>query len=123
MPCFSEQRGNRVGYFKPYAISYYQRALADLNELEDILSGNDVENEVENEGGVQPVLKDDADMDDFNSAAQKNWLSWRNKRNYNLDHLARMNFKRSYGSQDHHKRMELGKFNNRHILGGLRRRK
>ncbi len=34
------------------------------------------------------------------------------KRNYNLDHLARMNFRRS---------MRAG-FNSRHILGGLRKR-
>merc|ERR1712018_225806 len=34
----------------------------------------------------------------------------RAKKNYNLDHLARMNFRRSY---------RASKFNNRHILGGL----
>lgn len=33
-----------------------------------------------------------------------------NKRNYNLDHLARMNFRRSF---------RASKFNDRHILGGL----
>ena len=32
------------------------------------------------------------------------------KRNYNLDHLARMNFRRSFRASS---------FNNRHILGGL----
>lgn len=32
------------------------------------------------------------------------------KRNYNLDHLARMNFRRSF---------RASKLNNRHILGGL----
>jgi len=32
------------------------------------------------------------------------------KRNYNLDHLARMNFRRSF---------RASKFNDRHILGGL----
>ena len=32
------------------------------------------------------------------------------KRNYNLDHLARMNFRRSY---------RASAFNDRHILGGL----
>merc|ERR1712109_137009 len=33
-----------------------------------------------------------------------------NKRNYNLDHLARMNFRRSY---------RTGQLSTRHILGGL----
>lgn len=33
-----------------------------------------------------------------------------NKRNYNLDHLARMNFRRSF---------RASKYNNAHILGGL----
>ena len=35
------------------------------------------------------------------------------KRNYNLDHLARMNFRRSFRASS--------ALNNRHILGGLKK--
>merc|ERR1712018_679941 len=44
------------------------------------------------------------------SLAPFDMKSLRSKKNYNLDHLARMNFRRSY---------RASKFNNRHILGGL----
>ncbi len=46
------------------------------------------------------------------------------KRNYNLDHLARMNFRRSMGFNSRHILGGLRKraLNNRHILGGLRKK-
>jgi len=45
-----------------------------------------------------------------NGGSSRNGGSSMLKRNYNLDHLARMNFRRSF---------RASKFNDRHILGGL----
>ena len=95
----------------------YNRALSDLNDLEAILLGNDL-------GADQefPMGKDEVDTDDLGSYAEKNLRGWlRNKRNYNLDHLARMNFRRSDPAMSF-KRFQPSKFNDRHILGGLRKK-
>lgn len=96
------------------------RALADLNDLEAILLGTDAENDEE-----LTLVKDENGMEDLGSSAQKNLRGWfsnlRGKRNYNLDHLARMNFRRSDPSWSS-KRFHPSKFNDRHILGGLRKK-
>lgn len=95
----------------------YNRAIADLNDLEAMLLGNDVEADQE-----LAMVKDEDGVDDLGSYAQKNWRGWlRNKRNYNLDHLARMNFRRSDPAMSF-KRFQPSKFNDRHILGGLRKK-
>lgn len=95
----------------------YNRALSDLNDLERILSGSDLEADAELSMG-----KEEDEIDDPSSYAQTNWRGWlRNKKNYNLDHLARMNFKRSDPSTSF-KRFQPSKFNDRHILGGLRKK-
>lgn len=41
------------------------------------------------------------------------------KRNYNLDHLARMNFRRSARNTNFRRNSRISGLNNRHILGGL----
>lgn len=95
----------------------YNRALSDLNDLEGILLGRDLEADAE-----LPMGKEEDEIDDPGSYAQKNWRGWlRNKKNYNLDHLARMNFRRSDPSMSF-KRFQPSKFNDRHILGGLRKK-
>jgi hypothetical protein len=87
----------------------YNQALDDLHDLEALLTESNV-------GAVrEPILSKKEDVLD-------NWGSlgypYRIKKNYNLDHLARMNFKRS----DSAKRLHPSNFNQRHILGGLRRK-
>ena len=69
---------------------------------------------IENEVGLdhEPILiKKEDPVDNLG-------YPYKMKKNYNLDHLARMNFKRS----DSDKRVHPSKFNQRHILGGLRRK-
>ena len=84
----------------------YNQVLTDLHDLEDMLT----------EGGEQdPSLAKKNVMDDWSTIR----YPYRIKKNYNLDHLARMNFKRSDMSD---KRIHPSKFNQRHILGGLRRK-
>ena len=68
-------------------------------------------------GGEEPVLTKKDMMEDWNTMR----YPYRIKKNYNLDHLARMNFKRADSSMSD-KRIHPSKFNQRHILGGLRRK-
>jgi len=98
---------NQPRYLENPALAQaYNQVLTDLHDLEDMLT----------EGGEQdPSLAKKDVMDDWSTIR----YPYRIKKNYNLDHLARMNFKRSDMSD---KRIHPSKFNQRHILGGLRRK-
>ena len=88
----------------------YNQVLDDLHDLEALLTESNVGADRE------PILSKKEDvMDNWGSLG---YPEYRIKKNYNLDHLARMNFKRS----DSDKRIHPSKFNQRHILGGLRRK-
>ena len=106
----------------------YNRALADLNDLEDILVGShsEADQDIWHNGIYGTLPKGEDDIDDFGSAVSRNLAlryPFKTKRNYNLDHLARMNFRRSDPALVSYKRIHPSKFNDRHILGGLRRKK
>ena len=102
---FTEQR-----YLEdPGLAQAYNQVLGDLHDLEEMLEERSV-------GGDQdPSLAKKDVMEDWNTMR----YPYRIKKNYNLDHLARMNFKRADMSD---KRIHPSKFNQRHILGGLRRK-
>ena len=97
----------------------YNQAVEDLQNLESML--------IENEVGLdhEPILiKKEDPVDNLG-------YPYKMKKNYNLDHLARLNFKRSnldhlarmnFKRSDSDKRVHPSKFNQRHILGGLRRK-
>lgn len=94
----------------PALANAYNQVLDDLHDLEAMLTEGNVAVDRE------PVIlskKEDV-LDNWGSLG----YPYRIKKNYNLDHLARMNFKRS----DSDKRIHPSKFNQRHILGGLRRK-
>ena len=93
----------------PALAQAYNQVLGDLHDLEEMLEEGSV-------GGDQDssLAKKDV-MEDWNTMR----YPYRIKKNYNLDHLARMNFKRADMSD---KRIHPSKFNQRHILGGLRRK-
>ena len=93
----------------PALAQAYNQVLGDLHDLEEMLEEGSV-------GGDQdPSLAKKDVMEDWNTMR----YPYRIKKNYNLDHLARMNFKRADMSD---KRIHPSKFNQRHILGGLRRK-
>ena len=91
----------------PALAQAYNQVLADLHELEEVLEEGSVDQE--------PGLSKKDVVEDWNTMR----YPYRIKKNYNLDHLARMNFKRADMSD---KRIHPSKFNQRHILGGLRRK-
>jgi len=102
---------NQPRYLENPALSQaYSQVLADLHDLEDMLTEGSVGADQE------PVLAKKDVMDDWNAMR----YPYRVKKNYNLDHLARMNFKRADSSMSD-KRIHPSKFNQRHILGGLRK--
>ena len=76
------------------------RAFADLKDLENILTGNDIA-----KNGKRTMENGRLRINDLNSIPGSNkrgWLSFDKRRNYSLEHLARMNFRRrnsprSYG--------------------------
>lgn len=109
-----------------------QRALDELEDIQDLLAALKIRSQ------NNPYSSDAADMSEVPSSmslrfgdrslgsryvnaykpstgSSQNYQNMAdtnrgNKRNYNLDHLARMNFRRSF---------RASKFNDRHILGGL----
>ena len=95
----------------PALAQAYNQVLTDLHDLEEMLTEGSVG------GGEEPVLTKKDMMEDWNTMR----YPYRIKKNYNLDHLARMNFKRADSSMSD-KRIHPSKFNQRHILGGLRRK-
>ena len=97
----------------------YNQAVEDVQNLESML--------IESEVGLdhEPILiKKEDPVDNLG-------YPYKMKKNYNIDHLARLNFKRSnldhlarmnFKRSDSDKRVHPSKFNQRHILGGLRRK-
>jgi len=101
---------NQPRYLENPALAQaYNQVLTDLHDLEDMLTEGSVG------GDQEPALTKKDVMDDWNTMR----YPYRIKKNYNLDHLARMNFKRADSSMSD-KRIHPSKFNQRHILGGLR---
>ena len=100
-----------------------QRALQDLEDVRGLLdalkgegsSVENYENAIGPDAGVRNILSSQkATFRPNYTQSRPNQRSGNSnnmlKRNYNLDHLARMNFRRSF---------RASKFNDRHILGGL----
>ena len=78
-----------------------------------------LQGDVESDQMVSMLSKKDDTVEDLDTPIVSARYPYRIKKNYNIDHLSRMNFKRSDSS---FKRIHPSKFNNRHMLGGLRRK-
>jgi len=116
-PCETSARTteylNQPRYLEnPSMANAYNQVLADLHDLEAMLMEGDVEADQ-----MMSILSKKEDANDDLLPR----YPYRIKKNYNLDHLARMNFKR-YDSSMSDKRVHPSKFNHRHMLGGLRKK-